>query len=511
SGDTNNVASSGNAILGVTQTTSSESMTLDPTSITVGGSSLVTVSVAGVSPTGTISFTTTGTGQFNSTSCVLHSGTCAVTYNDVLGSLGSVSIAATYSGDANNQATTTPVTSTLTVSQATTSTTVSLDPSSVAVGSPSVITAQVTGGFLLSGTMSFASNQTGAGSFNSTTCTIHNNQCAVQYTPSSVANGFHKVTATYSGDTNNVASSGISTLGVTKFASGTTVSLAQSSVTVGSVDIVTTTVTGYSPTGTASFVSDGTGQFNSTSCVLHSGTCAVTYTPSAVGTGSHKVTATYSGDTNNVASSGNAILGVTQTTSSEIISLNPSSVVVGHASQVSVTINGVSPTGTVSFSAPSGTGTLSSNSCTLNTAQCSVSFTPTQAGSIQITADYSGDTNNQPKSQNANLAVSQATTTTVLSLNPSAIPAGGTTTVTAQVSGYSPSGTVSIGTSSGTLSSNSCTLDNTGKCSVTLTTSTSGQVTVTATYSGETNNRQSSDSAILNVALLQGQKNGIAS
>src|SRR6185437_9356593 len=104
------------------------------------------------------------------------------------------------------------------------------------------------------------------------------------------------------------------------------------------------------------------------------------------------ISTSYSGDANNLQSSGSSTLTVTQTTSSESISLNPSSVTVGHLSTVSVSVTGVSPTGTVSFSAPS--GTLSANSCTLNNGACSVSFTSSVAGSVSISTSYSGDANN---------------------------------------------------------------------------------------------------------------------
>src|SRR6185312_12454873 len=179
-------------------------------------------------PTGTISFTTTGTGLFNSTSCTLHLGTCAVTYNDVLGSLGQVPISASYSGDTNNQPSSNSAV--LSVTQSTTTTTVSLNPSSVPVGGTTTVTAQVSG-FLPTGTVSFTSD--GLGSFNSTSCTVHNNQCVVKYTPSSVGSGSHQISASYSGDANNVASSGSSVLTVTQTTSSESISLNPTSITVG--------------------------------------------------------------------------------------------------------------------------------------------------------------------------------------------------------------------------------------------------------------------------------------
>ena len=67
---------------------------------------------------------------------------------------------------------------------------------------------------------------------------------------------------------------------------------------VGNPATCTATVTGSAgtPTGNVTFSSDkpGNGNFNSTSCTLQSGSCSVTWTPSA--NGEVKITAAYGGD-----------------------------------------------------------------------------------------------------------------------------------------------------------------------------------------------------------------------
>ena len=72
------------------------------------------------------------------------------------------------------------------------------------------------------------------------------------------------------------------------------------------------------PAGTASFTSDGAGSFSASSCTLSPfgtySTCQVTYTPSAIGSGVHKITATYGGDPAHLGSSGYANLGVSSPT-----------------------------------------------------------------------------------------------------------------------------------------------------------------------------------------------------
>ncbi|OLD03815.1 MAG: hypothetical protein AUJ07_05680, partial [Crenarchaeota archaeon 13_1_40CM_3_53_5] len=83
-------------------------------------------------------------------------------------------------------------------------------------------------------------------------------------------------------------------------------------VTVGvsSTCAVTVTDTSAAPTtpaGTVSFMSDSPGSFTGSPCTLagsgSSATCHAEYTPSAVGSGTHTITATYSGDVSHSASS----------------------------------------------------------------------------------------------------------------------------------------------------------------------------------------------------------------
>ena len=69
------------------------------------------------------------------------------------------------------------------------------------------------------------------------------------------------------------------------------------------------------PTGTVNFTSSGTGNFTpAANCTLSgsggTSTCAVTYTPTTVGTGSHTITGTYGGDSIFSGSNGNQVLTV---------------------------------------------------------------------------------------------------------------------------------------------------------------------------------------------------------
>ena len=81
-------------------------------------------------------------------------------------------------------------------------------------------------------------------------------------------------------------------------------------VPAGSPATCTATVSGYNPTGTVTWnTSSSTGYFSNSTSTLSSGTCSTTYTDTSVG--SLNITASYSGDPNNLPSNGTITLAVT--------------------------------------------------------------------------------------------------------------------------------------------------------------------------------------------------------
>lgn len=102
SGDLSNAPSSGTFALTVL-TASSVTLSCYPGMVYVNRNALCTVSVAGTSPTGTITFgTSSATGSFSASTCTLSSASCAVNYTDT--SPGSFVITGTYGGDSANSA-----------------------------------------------------------------------------------------------------------------------------------------------------------------------------------------------------------------------------------------------------------------------------------------------------------------------------------------------------------------------------------------------------------------------
>ena len=207
----------------------------------------------------------------------------------------------------------------------------------------------------------------------------------------------------------------------------TTVGLSSASTQVGNAVTVTAKVTGPeapgNPTGKITFSSNGSGTFTpAVTCTLAAtatpgvSECSATYTPSAVGTGTHTISASYPGDGNYVKSSGSSPLTVTTRTTTTTMECNPASVATGVASSCTATVTDTNagtvstPTGTVSFSS-NGAGAFSpATSCTLvagstGTASCAVSYTPSAKGTQTITGNYGGDTTHASSSNGTSLSV----------------------------------------------------------------------------------------------------------
>src|SRR5207247_1109664 len=115
------------------------------------------------------------------------------------------------------------------------------------------------------------------------------------------------------------------------------------------------------PTGTVSWTSDGTGSFSAASCTLDAtGKCTVNYTPTAVGTGTHKITGSYGGDAKHATSTGSFDEAVGRRATATSVSCTPPSVAEdGTAAGTAPVTNGSGthfPAGTVSWTS-NGTGT----------------------------------------------------------------------------------------------------------------------------------------------------------
>ena len=185
-------------------------------------------------------------------------------------------------------------TATLTVTARTTVTTLasSLNPS--IVGQAVTLTATVTG-FNPGGTVTFMDGATVLGS-----ATVAGGSAALNV--STLSQGMHAITASYSGDVSNLSSGSTPLSQVVnpppaKTATTTTLTSSSAPSAVGQPVTLTATVIGSSPTGTVTFA-DGKKMLGTATLV--NGVAALTVT--TLGKGSHQITATYNGDDANLPS-----------------------------------------------------------------------------------------------------------------------------------------------------------------------------------------------------------------
>jgi len=174
------------------------------------------------------------------------------------------------------------------------------------------------------------------------------------YTFSSAAAGSHTITATYSGDATYAASTGSITITVTAVQSNTTLSAATTTPGAAANDVITIMVTSgaasstATPTGTATVTVDGAAQ--TATLMLANG--AATYTFSSTTTGSHTISATYSGDSTYAGSTNS--LTLTVVAKSFMLAVTSATVSAGSSGTSTVTVTPQSGyTGTIAWTVSS--------------------------------------------------------------------------------------------------------------------------------------------------------------
>jgi predicted secreted protein len=253
------------------------------------------------------------------------------------------------------------------------------------------------------------------------------------------------------------------------------------------------------PTGFVTFLLDGSTTLGT--APLSSGGKA-TFTTKALPAGTDTITAVYSGNSNFATSTSTATQTVNPDTTTTTVGSSPNASVFGQSVTFTATVNVVAPgsgtpTGFVTF--------LLDGSTTLGTAPLSsggkATFT-TKAlpvGLDTITANYSGDANDKTSTNTASLNVTKDTTTTTLasSANPAVLDQ--TVTFTATVSVVTPG----MGTPGGNVEfKDGATVLATvpvgggGVATFTTTSLTQGAHSITAVYSGDSNDKASTSAAL---------------
>jgi len=176
-------------------------------------------SVTPTSPTGMVTFSSSGSGQFGPRTCTLSSlssstASCHVLYRPAPGSEGVHTVAGSYGGDATHRPSQGYIT--ISVTKRSTSTDVSCSPSTTQSSHPTTCTVVVTDTshgtpLVPTGTVSWTSS--GTGTFSATTCTLTGTStstasCTVTYTPDPGKPRLETVTGSYGGDRDHSSSSG---------------------------------------------------------------------------------------------------------------------------------------------------------------------------------------------------------------------------------------------------------------------------------------------------------------
>lgn len=302
-------------------------------------------------------------------------------------------------------------------------------------------------------------------------------------------------------------------------ATETTTSLTTSLVTT-TETLTQTSSTTFATTITTPFTTTATAPVTTTETVT-----SITAMPTTITMTKTSITTATGTSTLTTSATSTVTTTSAQTTTEtlvEVLSLTCShpSVVVGRAVRCQAAVDGVPPAPTGTFAWSSSTpGTFSSTTCTLTHrpgwwhSECSVLFTPTAANpSVVLTAQYGGNSRYHAASATYDLSVLTHPTVMTLTCKPDPVVAGPkVVTCKAGVVGYLPTGTVTFTQSSadgGAVAFTSgltyCHLvgsssPDVASCSVTMTGSTSGHVTISATYSGDSNNQPSSKSVGLTI------------
>ena len=499
SGDSNDLSS--------TSATISETINADPTT-TVLTSSTTSINL-GQSPTFTATVTNpsgatepTGSVDFYSGSTLLGAVSLSSNGTAELSSsafaVGTSNVTAVYSGDTDDLTSTSSAVIEA-VSADPTTTTVSLSPATTNLGQAVTITANVvnpSGAAVPTGSVSFYVGSTFLG-----TGSLGTNDLAT-YTASHFGVGSYKITAVYSGDTDDRASSSTTSV-ETVNPDPTTTSITSSASTINFGQLTTFTATVVNPSGAA--VPTGTVSFYTGSTLIDTATLnansQASYSTSSLAVGTTNVTVIYSGDTNDLTSTSSAIaetINPDPTTTG--LSASAASISLGQSVTITATVanpsGAASPSGTVRFytgGALLGSGTLNSSG------QASFTTTHFAIGSINVTAIYSGDTDDQTSTSGSlTETINPDPTTTTISTSASSIIFGQAVTFTASV--VNPTGaavpTGSVMFYGGSTLLGSGTLNSNDKATFTTSGFAVGSTNVTAVYSGDTSDLTSSSSTM---------------
>jgi hypothetical protein len=376
---------------------------------TYGASVTFTATVSPSAATGTVTFkdgtTTLGTGTLSGGKATFSTSTLTA---------GSHSITAAYGGATNyNSSTSSALTQT--VNKANTTLTLASSKNPSTYGSSVTFTATVSPS-AATGTATFKDGSTTLG-----TGTVSNGKAT--FSTSTLIAGSHPITAVYGGDTNyNTSTSSALTQTVNKATTTVTLTSSSNPSASGVTVIFTATVSPSAATGTVTF-KDG-------STTLGTGTLSsgiATFSTSTLALGSHSITASYGGDTNDNTSTSSTLTQKVEQASSVTVSSSTNPAPVSATVTFTAVVTPSAATGTVTFmdgATSLGTGSLSGGIAVFSTSSLA-------AGSHSITAVYGG--NSTYVGSTSPVLTQSILTLTSISLGPQngSVPVGATQQFTA--------------------------------------------------------------------------------
>ena len=290
-------------------------------------------------------------------------------------------------------------------------------------------------------------------------------------------------------------------------ATTTTVSSSANPEGFGQVVSFTATIAGQNgfgggPTGTVQFAIDGANTSDPVNVRTTNGVTTATYSTSLQFLGTHTITASYSGDSNFVASSGSLTQTVIlRTPSTTTVSSSLSSSVIGQTVAFTATVAGLDPsagppTGTVLFAIDGNITAPVNLTTTGGVSTAAYSTDSLSAGPHVVAAAYTGNAslNGGSGYLPGVLEVATASTSTTVSSSSNPSAPGQSVTFTARVSApslatFSPTGSVQFVIDGGLAGLTALTPAGNGVYTASYTTSSlaAGTHSVTANYSGDTN------------------------
>jgi hypothetical protein len=500
-GDKSNSASTSapfSEIVNIAPTSTTVLSSLNPAGLGANVIFTATVTSSGGSSTGSVQFFdgAASLGSGNLTSAGASSATAS--FPTAALTLGTHTITAVYSGDSFDS-TSTSAAFTETIDNATIGITLRTSATPVVFGSPLTLTATVTGnGSAPSGTVNL--QDSGA---TVATLPVPSNGI-VSFNNPSLAIGQHSLTAAYSGDANHAAATSAVVNQTIQQATTTALTASNLKPIAGTSVTLSATVTGVSGkpfTGNVSFTDAGA----LLASVAAGAGGVATLTTANLAPGQHTIIATYAGDTLDATSSSTSVaVVVTDATTTTTLSTSANPINTGASLTLSSTVqgNGGTPTGTVTFHDG---GTVLTSVQVASTGTATFSISTLAPGIHQLSASYSGDTDDSASTSptTAEQVVQKTSVTLASSENPSLLQDSVAITIAVGNGSTAAVPTGSVVLMDGTTQLASLLLNGSGTATYTFQAPAVGTHTLVANYAGDNQNSPASSQPLLQIVNLR--------